>query len=119
MPCSHAAPLCRPNPCTPHAPPHAQLISSWSNTAIIFIALCIYMFLIYGTHEDLGSPGKVRSLPQPRSSCARSCLAPVAVEWRQPADHLTEVAVHVLLQVYDNLRLVEKKWPVDKNMGGR
>jgi len=56
----------------------AALISSWSNTAIIYIALCIYMFLIYASHEDLGSTSKV----------------------------------------YDNLRIIEKKFPVENNKGG-
>lgn len=37
----------------------ATFIASYFNTAVILIALCIFMFQVYVTSPDLGSPGKV------------------------------------------------------------
>jgi len=37
----------------------ACFISSWAHVAVIYIALCIFMFVIYGNSPDLGSPAKV------------------------------------------------------------
>eukprot|EP00803_Ostreobium_quekettii_P010419 evm.model.scf_2415.2 EVM.evm.TU.scf_2415.2 scf_2415:11208-16306(+) len=37
----------------------ATFLASYIHTTVIFIALCIFMFQIYATHEDLGSPAEV------------------------------------------------------------
>ena len=37
----------------------ATFIASYFNTAVILIALCIFMFQVYATSPDLGSPNKV------------------------------------------------------------
>lgn len=37
----------------------ATFVASYFNTAIILIALCIFVFKVYVTSEDLGSPSKV------------------------------------------------------------
>ena len=37
----------------------ACLLASWGHVVIIYIALCIFMFLVYGSHPDLGSPAVV------------------------------------------------------------
>lgn len=37
----------------------ATFIASYFNTAVILIALCIFIFQVYVTNPDLGSPGKV------------------------------------------------------------
>mmetsp|Transcript_26647 Transcript_26647/g.68655 ORF Transcript_26647/g.68655 Transcript_26647/m.68655 type:complete len:685 (+) Transcript_26647:445-2499(+) len=37
----------------------ATFLAAWSHTALIYIALCTFCFLIYAKHEDLGSPAKV------------------------------------------------------------
>lgn len=41
---------------TAHGGLRATFLASWSHVAIIYIALCIFMFTIYGTSPDLGSP---------------------------------------------------------------
>lgn len=37
----------------------ATFIASYFNTAVILIALCIFIFQVYATSPDLGSPGRV------------------------------------------------------------
>lgn len=37
----------------------ATFIASYFNTSVILIALCIFIFQVYATAEDLGSPGRV------------------------------------------------------------
>ncbi|KAF5830783.1 hypothetical protein DUNSADRAFT_14066, partial [Dunaliella salina] len=37
----------------------ATFLAAWSHTALIYIALCTFCFLIYANHKDLGSPAKV------------------------------------------------------------
>ncbi|MEW5297150.1 MAG: hypothetical protein WDW36_000377 [Sanguina aurantia] len=56
----------------------ATFLASWAHVAIVYIALCIFMFMVYTTSPDLGSAGRM----------------------------------------YDNLRLVEKTYPVADNLGG-
>lgn len=34
-------------------------LASWFHVAVVYIAMCIFMFIIYTTSPDLGSPGKV------------------------------------------------------------
>ncbi|KAL6756843.1 hypothetical protein V8C86DRAFT_1810197 [Haematococcus lacustris] len=63
---------------TAHGGLRACFLAAWLHVAIIYIALCIFMFLIYGTSPDLGSAGVV----------------------------------------YDNLKVIENKFPVKDNMGG-
>lgn len=41
---------------TAHGGLKATFLASWSHVGIIYIALCIFMFMIYGTSPDLGSP---------------------------------------------------------------
>ncbi len=44
---------------TAHGGLRATFIASWSHVAIIYIALCIFMFMVYGTAPELGSPSIV------------------------------------------------------------
>ncbi|KAL6748794.1 urea active transporter [Haematococcus lacustris] len=44
---------------TAHGGLRATFLAAWAHVAIIYIALCIFMFMIYGTSPDLGSPGIV------------------------------------------------------------
>lgn len=37
----------------------ATFLAAWSHVAIIYIALCIFMFMVYSSNETLGSPAKV------------------------------------------------------------
>ncbi|MEW5314226.1 MAG: hypothetical protein WDW38_005738 [Sanguina aurantia] len=37
----------------------ATFIASWAHVAIIYIALCTFLFMVYGAYADLGSPAKV------------------------------------------------------------
>ena len=37
----------------------ATFLASWAHVAIIYIALCTFMFMVYGTDRNLGSPAKV------------------------------------------------------------
>jgi Na+/proline symporter len=44
---------------TAHGGLRAIYLASWSHVAIIYIALCIFMFQVYATSPDLGSPSVV------------------------------------------------------------
>ncbi len=44
---------------TAHGGLRATFLASWSHVAIIYIALCIFMFIVYGTSPELGSPSVV------------------------------------------------------------
>jgi Na+/proline symporter len=44
---------------TTHGGLRATFIASWAHVGIIYIALCTFMFIVYGTSPELGSPEAV------------------------------------------------------------